>query len=266
MGVAGGGRQGVRGGRRGRGALAKTPARARCTRGRAGIWAPRADARGRTRDGGARGGRGGRRDAVRTRPSHRSAYRVRDLDVGVGLVRLARGRARCRRCSPCRIGFRDSPKATAPPRRNPEPAAANPGAKRPGRGARAERGTSDERDVRARAPANGGRGGKRGEEDRASDVLRFKTRREPRECGAVGGTTTGRRAPRATNVFFQRVNSLIKTTRRTGASRLSPVGDDDLPRRQRGTTFLPLRYPPRPRTPPARDLPREARPPAFRRP
>lgn len=120
-GAWGGGRGGRASGRaRGEtgagGALAKnTRASEVHTRAR-GIWAPRADARGRTRDGGgARGARGAaRRRANAPEPSQR-LYRVRDLDVGVGLVRLARGRARCRRCLPAAHWFSRFPKK--PPRR-----------------------------------------------------------------------------------------------------------------------------------------------------
>jgi len=117
VGVAGGGRQGVRGGRRGPGARSrKTPARARCTRGRA-EYGHRGRTRGdgRGMGGGARGARGAaRRHANAPEPSQR-LYRVRDLDVGVGLVRLARGRARCRRCLPAAHWFSRFPKK--PPRR-----------------------------------------------------------------------------------------------------------------------------------------------------
>ena len=122
-GAWGGGRGGRASGRaRGEtgagGALAKnTRASEVHTRAR-GIWAPRADARGRTRDGGARGGRGGRRDAVRTRLSHRSASigsatstsesdssDSREDELGVGDASLPL------------IGFRDFPKShrAAPP-------------------------------------------------------------------------------------------------------------------------------------------------------
>ena len=158
-GVAGAGVRACAGGG-GRARSRKTPARASAHAG------ARNEHRGRTRgDGRGMGGGGeggGATPCNAPEPSQR-LYRVRDLDVGVGLVRLARGQLGGDASLPLMVSHSQ---ATAPPRRNPEPAAANPGQETGSGGAR---GAWNERRTR-RARARRRTAGEEGSEAKKTEL------------------------------------------------------------------------------------------------